>query len=130
MKQFTSAAIESLNETEGVKSDEFIEFELDDRKIKAYQPTPQQLTFMLAALGRGQATDAKYASIINLMLSTLDDEDAAYMEGRLLERDPRRRLSMDLLEQIFEFLVSEWFARPTQPPSDSAPSESTTSTED
>ena len=117
MKEFISAVEESIEE-EG--SGRFVEFSLDGRVLRSYTPHEGQLTFMLAALGRGQSSDSKFASIINLVMSTLRGEDADYMEGRLLDRDPRKRLSLDTLESIFEYLVSEWFARPTQPQSDSA----------
>lgn len=100
----------------------YVEFKVDDRVLRAYHPTDGQLTFMLAALGRGQASEARFASIINLMLSSLRDDDAIYLEGRLLSRDPKKRLPVKQIEAIFEYLMEEWFARPTQPQSDSAPS--------
>lgn len=120
MKEFKSAVVEEITEGSEGTEEHFVEFKVDDRVLRSYTPHEGQLTFMLAALGRGQSTDAKYASIINLMMSTLRGEDADYMEGRLLERDPAKRLQMPMLEEIFEYLVQEWFARPTQPPSDSA----------
>lgn len=116
MKEFISAVEEVI---EG-DSEQFVEFSLDGRTLRSYTPHEGQLSFMLAALGRGQSSDSKFASIINLVMSTLRGEDADYLEGRLLERDPRKRLSLDMLESIFEYLVQEWFARPTQSPSDSA----------
>jgi hypothetical protein len=77
---------------------------------------------MLASLGRGQSSESRFASIINIMMSSLRDADADYLESRLLSRDPKDRLPVEQIEAIFEFLTTEWFARPTQPPSDSAPS--------
>lgn len=100
----------------------FIEFKLDGHVLHAYQPTDGQLTFMLAALGRGQTQDQRFAAIINIMMSTLRDEDQDYFESRLLDRNPRTRLRIQQVEQIFEYLTEQWFARPTQASSDSAQS--------
>lgn len=108
-------AEKQLDDEEGL-----IAFKLDDVVLKAYPPTDGQLTFMLASLGRGQTTDQRFASIINIMMSCLRDEDQDYLESRLLTRNHRERLGVKQIEEIFEYLVGEWFARPTQSPSDSA----------
>lgn len=91
-----------------------IEFELDGRVMHAYRPTDGQLAFMIAALGRGQTADGRMGSIINVMLECLRDDDKDYFESRLLTRDPKRRIGVKKIEEIFEFLTEEWFARPTQ----------------
>lgn len=122
MKQFTTAVEEAVNEAEGNEEEQYTEFSVDGRVIRAYPPTPGQLTFMMASMGRGQTTDQRFAAIVNIMLESLRDEDKDYMESRLLTRDPLRRIPVKKIEEIFEFLMEEWFARPTQPPSDSAES--------
>lgn len=106
-----------VEDSEGV-----VEFKVDGRTLRAFPPTDGQLAFMLAALGRGQSADQRFAAIINIMLSAMRGEDQDYLEGRLLTRDPKNRLPMSTIEAIFEHLTEEWFARPTQPPSGSAPS--------
>lgn len=100
----------------------FIEFKVDDRVMHAYHPTDGQLAFMLAALGRGQTQEGRFAAIINIMMGCLRPEDRDYLEGRLLEHETSKRLPIKQVEAIFEYLTEEWFARPTQPQSDSAPS--------
>lgn len=100
-----------------------VTFKVDGRVLKAYPPNDGQLTFMLAALGRGQSQDQRFASIINIMMSALRGDDQDYLESRLLERDPRTRLPVKKIEEIFEYLTEEWFARPTQPASGSAGSQ-------
>jgi hypothetical protein len=95
--------------------EQYTEFKVDGRVLRAYQPTDGQLTFMLAALGRGQTNDQRFAAIINIMLASLRDEDADYLEQRLLARNPKERLPVTQIEAIFEHLTEEWFARPTQP---------------
>jgi len=76
---------------------------------------------MLATMGRGQTSDGRTASAINLMLESLRDEDKDWFESRLLTRG-KDRIPVETITEVFEYLVEEWFARPTQPPSDSAPS--------
>lgn len=126
MKEFTTAFEEVAREDQGEAPEEqYVEFKLDGRVMRAYPPTDGQLAFMLAALGRGQTSDQRFAAIINIMMESLRDEDRDYMEGRLLTRDPKKRLPVKQVEAIFEHLAEEWFARPTQPQSDSAPSPQT-----
>jgi hypothetical protein len=97
-----------------------VPFKVDDRVLKAYPLHEGQLTFMLAALGRGQSQESRFAAIINIMMEALRDDDQIYLEGRLLTRDPKKRLPMKTVEGIFEYLIEEWFARPTQQQSGSA----------
>lgn len=123
MKEFTTAFDEAFSEDEGTPVEEqYVEFKLDEHVYRAYSPTDGQLAFMLAAMGRGQTNDQRFAAIINIMLSSLRDEDRDLFESRLLTRDPKMRLPMKQIEAIFEHITEEWFARPTQPQSDSAPS--------
>lgn len=90
------------------------------RVLKAHPPTTGQMAFLLAATGRGQTNEMRFAGIINIMLSSLDEGDADYLEGRLLTRDPKRKLGMKQIESIFEYLTEEWFGHPTEESSDSA----------
>ena len=126
MKKFVTAVseVEDDGEDRGIP----IEFELDDRKLTAYKPHEGQLTFMLAALGRGQTTEQRYSAIVNIMMASLKDDDQDYLESRLITNVRKDRLRLKQLEEIFEYLVSEWFADPTKEPSDSAGSEPNDST--
>jgi len=94
--------------------DGFIPFKIDGRELRAYPLLPGQLAFMMAALGRGQTADTRFAAIINIMMSSLRDDDQDYFESRLLTQDPKKLLPLEQVEEIFEFLAGEWFARPTQ----------------
>lgn len=123
MKEFISAYEDIQTEDDGKSvEEEFIAFKVDGRELHAYPPTDGQLAFMLAALGRGQSADQRFAAIINIMLSSLRDDDADYLESRLLTRDRKSLLPVKQIEEIFEYLTEQWFARPTQPASDSASS--------
>lgn len=92
-----------------VDGDRFIEFKLDDRVMRAYWPTEGQLAFMLAALGKGQTKEQRFAAILNIMFEALRGDDRDYLEGRMLTRDKSRRVPMNQIEGIFEYLASEWF---------------------
>lgn len=131
MKKFVTAVEETM-EDEAPKTEEQvrgkpIQYELDDRVMTAYKPHEGQLTFMMAALGRGQTDDQRYAAIVNIMMAAHTGADKDHLESRLLENDPKKRLRLKQLEEIFEHLISEWFADPTRESSDSADSEQTTS---
>lgn len=110
---------EAEREVDEVK---IIEFELDGRTMRAYPPNDGQLVFLMATMGRGQTKDSRFASIVNLMLESLREDDKDYMEHRLLSSDPKVRLPIKKVEEIFEYLAGEWFADPTQSQSDSASS--------
>lgn len=122
MKEFTTAISEAVQEADGTPVEEqFVEFKVDERVLRAYPPTPGQMTFMMAAMGRGQTDDQRFASIINIMFASLRASDRDWLEGRLLSRG-KDSIPMATIEKIFEHLMEEWFGNPTQGPSDSAPS--------
>jgi hypothetical protein len=108
----------------------FVPFMVDGRELRAFYPTDGQLVFMLASMGRGQSQQGRFSAIVNVMMESLRDEDQDYLEERLLAHDRKKRLALEKLEEIFEYLVGEWFGagegdpeRPTQPSSGSAPSQ-------
>lgn len=115
MKEFITAVEDHIEgaDTAAIEDGPYVEFKLDDRVMRAYRPNEGQLTFIMAAMGRGQSQADRYASIVNLMMQSLRDEDADYFESRLLSRDPKRRLRIkEDIEPIFAYLTEEWF-RPT-----------------
>lgn len=119
MQEFITDALD-LSEDE---EDAYTEFKVDGRVLRAYTPNEGQLTFMMAMTGRGMTDERRYSSIVAVLLESLRGDDRDYFEERLLTSDNKRRLSLKVLTGIFEFLAKEWFGRPTQPASDSAPSE-------
>lgn len=121
MKEFITAVEDDAAEQDA--EERYVEFSVDGRVLRAYQPNEGQLAFMLASLGRGQNTQSRFASIVNIMMESLRGDDKDYLEGRLLSGDPKDRMKIETIEQIFGFLVEEWYARPTKSPSDSAPSQ-------
>jgi hypothetical protein len=82
---------------------------LDGRTMRAYMPHEGQLVFLLTSMGRGQSKEQRLAGILNIMFESLREDDKDYLEGRLLVRDPKKRVPMKQIEAIFEHLVEEWF---------------------
>lgn len=138
MKEFVVAVADSMAEDAGVEEG-VLEFALVDevrygtdaetgepkfkqvkRVLTAYPPSPNQLAFLMATMGRGQSDASRFGSYINVMLNSLRGDDKDYFEERLLESDPRRRIPMEQVEEIFMYLTEEWFARPSESQSDSS----------
>lgn len=102
-------------EEEADKKFGVVAFKLDDRVLRAHPLSEGQLAFMMASLGRGQTNDQRFASIINIMLASLQGDDKDFLESRLLEpKSSPRRIPLKVLEGIFEHLIEEWF-RPSVP---------------
>ena len=85
------------------------EFKIGDRVLRAYKPNETQLIFLLASLGRGQSKESRMASIVNVMLESLDEDDKDWFEERLLTSDPKKRIPPRVIESVFEYLTGEWF---------------------
>lgn len=85
------------------------EFKIGDKVLRAYKPNETQLIFLLASLGRGQSKESRMASIVNVMLESLDEDDKDWFEERLLTSDEKRRIKPKVIESVFEYLTSEWF---------------------
>lgn len=100
--------VRSEAETE-VDGEEYVEFTLDGRVMKAFKPDDTQLAFMLASLGRGQTKEGRFAAILNIMFESLEDDDKDYLESRMITGSRSRRVPMKVIEGIFEYLMEEWF---------------------
>jgi hypothetical protein len=70
---------------------------------------------MMAGLGRHVRTENKIAAVIDFFVEVMDDDSAAYIRSRLLDR--RDAFGLEEVEQIMSAMVEEWTGRPTQPPS-------------
>lgn len=96
-----------------------VEFKIGTRVLKAYKPNETQLIFLLASLGRGQSKTSRMASIVNVMLESLDGDDKDWFEERLLTSDQSMRIHPKTIEGVFEYLTSAWFREDVS--SDGAP---------
>lgn len=110
--------------------DDFITFDFPDSnydegrspEFKAYRPLPSQFAIAVSATGPRRDVATKLAGVIDFMVEVLDDEGQAYITNRLMDRkDP---FGLEELEQIMEWMIEEWTARPTERPSGSTRSAS------
>lgn len=101
-----------------------LEFDLDGETFTAYPPTGGQLAIVMASMGRHSDASEKIVGVIDFLDSILEEEGQARIRERLLDRnDP---FDLDNIEEILNYLVGEWSARPTKQPSDFRRSRSNT----
>ena len=115
MKAFTTAA-----KAVDISPDEAIEFTIDDEVCRAFQPSNGQLAVLLASVSSTQQWTHQVAGVINFFDAVLDENSSSYITRRLLDRQDQ--FGIDEVQEIIEWLVEEWSARPTQSPSGSTPS--------
>lgn len=120
MKEFSTA----LAAHEGVEEGEKFEFKVDARTLVAYGATPEQMAVVLSKIGRHTSQQTKIAGIIDFLMAVMDDDDAAWLTERLLDRkDP---FGLPDVTSILMYLIEEWGGHPTQEPSGSSPTPTTT----
>jgi len=110
--------------------DDFITFDFPDAnyddgrspEFKAYRPLPSQFAIAMSAIGPRRDLGTKLAGIVDFMVEVLDDEGQSYVTNRLLDR--RDTFGLDELQQLMEWMIEEWSARPTERPSGSTRSAS------
>ncbi|MGH3589063.1 MAG: hypothetical protein ACRDQ0_22370 [Pseudonocardia sp.] len=95
-----------------------------DTDIVVYPPTEMQLVLFMsvAAMDRREMTPIQAGRAYNLLMSFMDQDSRSYVESRLQDRT----LSMETLFAVFDKLIEQVGARPTEQSSDSSPQPSTT----
>ena len=86
--------------------------------MTAHAPTSGQIALFLRDQGRGVSG---VRSMFELLSAVLDDTDYDIIEDQL-----RDGLDIGVIVELVQYLTEEWSARPTQPPSDSQSSQTTT----
>jgi len=115
VKEFTTAAREV-----DVSPDEVMEFVVDGETCRCFQPSNGQLAILLASISSTQSWTNQVAGVINFFDAVLDDDSRTYITRRLLDRQDQ--FGLDEVQDIIEWMVEEWAARPTPSPSASTPS--------
>jgi len=116
MKEFSRAVHEVIEGT-----DEALEFTCEGHSevLRAYQPSDGQLAMLMAATGRHTTEHTQVAGIIDFFVSLLDEKSQILVTDWLLDRtDP---FGIWEVNDIMTWMVEEWTARPTLPPSGSTP---------
>lgn len=115
IKKFVTAAADSITE---VDPDDVVEIDLDDRIIAFYRPSAAQAAIMMTA-GRNPNDAEQVRLFMTLFLELMDEEDARYIEGRLLSRrDPFDLDSEGGLFDMWEHLTESWSGKASKQPAD------------
>jgi len=117
MKSFSTAA-KAAGHQKDLPIMEDVEFEHDERTVKAFSPTGPQLALFLAAWGDTAEESHRMVDTINFFSSRFSREDASYFRRRL--NDPDDPFDFEAMSDILVWLIEEWSGRPTTSPSDSS----------
>lgn len=113
MQEFVTAAREDF----APEVADAITFRHDDREVTFYRPTSAQLSIIAAT---ANADDFQAAgTYLSMFLNMADEDSRRYFYARLMDRnDPFDVEGEGGVQSIMEWLLEEWFARPTKQPSD------------
>ena len=108
MKEFLTAATEAAGEAE-----EYLEFNVDGVLCKSYRPGDGQIAVLMATTNARHLSEGeKIAGVINFFVAVLDDETHNFLVNKLLDhKDP---FGISQVQEIIEWMIEEWSARPTQ----------------
>lgn len=105
----------SINEAEAGDDDKYEEITVNKRKIKVRTPDESTLAVLFSRTSGRGTTDAQVlGAVVDFFFSLLDDEDAAYLEKRLMKPKRKDPFSMEHIEQMFHDLMEVWTADPTE----------------
>ena len=120
MKSFTTSARERESALDGAEP---LPFELDGVEMTLHPPTAGQLAVILNAQSSGSPTQ-QIGAVIDFCNAILDDQGARHFRQRLLDGDDP--FDVEDVQDIIEWAMDEWSARPTQSSSDSSSSQEST----
>lgn len=92
-------------------------------KCRAKRPTSGQVAYLSMTTHKRQSFETQVSGIINFVMAIMDDETAAYLSDRLLDHNDS--FEIEQIQEIIEYLVEEWAARPTEQSSGSSESPDT-----
>lgn len=115
MKKFVAA----VKEKEKGEEKAPIVYEVLGKEIAFNHPGNGQMIFLMTSFGADSKDVDRAASVFDLLFSTMSDEDVAFLRAKMLTNEFDETLASD----IFTSLVEDWFADPSQPSSDSQPTE-------
>jgi hypothetical protein len=129
VKEFiTAVAAKESDDKEGWIEFPVVEQDTEGNRVRtmncrAKRPTSGQVAYLSMTTHKRQSWETQVSGIINFVMAIMDDETAAYLSDRLLDHnDP---FEIEQIQEIIEYLVEEWAARPTEPSSDSSKSPDT-----
>lgn len=119
MKEFVRAA----SEDDTPLGNDPLLFKVGDDEFTAYPPTTAMFALFMASQSDTREVQDKVAGLVDFLDQLIDEEQRITFHRALLDRD--HPLSFTMLQDIVEWLVEEWSARPTQESSDSSPQQRT-----
>lgn len=108
-KQFTTAARQTKDE--GFEGAEPITFNIDNDEFTASPPTASQFALFMAGQSSHSTVSDQIAAMIDFFNGMLPEDQQLLLRHRLLNRDDA--LDFETIQQVMEFLIEEWSARPT-----------------
>lgn len=101
-----------------------IEVPFDEQVLRFHYPKPAQIALMSASTSEYASDDEAVKTFISLFFAlTYDEETSRYLRMRMF--DPVDEFDVPDIMNIFQELVAEAAARPTEPPPGSSPSRQT-----
>lgn len=107
VKEFVTAVreAEEVDEEEGR-----LEFAIDGTDVVAYRPSEAQFAMLMLAASRHTEKNEAVAGAIDFFYACLDEDSAAYVYQRLINR--KDAFGLTEVENIIEWMVEEWTGRP------------------
>lgn len=115
MKKFVSAAKTNEQKDERLP----ITYEVLGKPVTFNFPGNGQMLYLMTSFGETSTIGNRAGAVFDLLFSTMSDEDVAFIRGKMLENEFEEEIATD----IFEALMEDWFADPSQQSSDSQPTE-------
>lgn len=126
MKEFVTAAKDDLGV---VDEDDVIIFKHDEREVTFFKPSTGQQAIMLR-MARQRLNLEAMGDFIALFFEMADEETQKYFSARLMDAsDPFDIDSEGGLQEIFQYLVTQWSGKASTKLQESAKSPSTTGRE-
>lgn len=118
--EFDLVKYEVGDDGEYVLDDNGDKIEIERETMRALPPTAAQVAVVAAGLGRHTPTMEKIATAIDFFYEVMDENSAAYVRRRLLDRyDP---FGIDEVSAITRWMFEEWSGNPTNGSSGSSQS--------
>lgn len=119
MKEFTRSA----QQDDSPLGDEPLEFTIGGDEFIVYPPTTAMFALFLASQADNRSIPDQMAGVVDMIDNLLEPSQRSTFHKRLLDRE--HPLDFDVLQEIIEWMLEEWSARPTQQSSDSSSSRKT-----
>lgn len=101
--------------------DEDMEKIIRSDTFHATQPNDERMFLLAAVAGDEEAGAAEEAAaLMDIFKATLPPEEFTILRSRL--RDPKDDVTVEMLQEVFMWLIGEWSSFPTEPSSVSSPS--------